>query len=364
MIINNIKYFIFSFALVMATSFFLAGFCKASTVIEEQTNDNNYYIEELKNLDIENNQYLYQPFLNPITNWQSISEFSADVCSTVDDEVNSPLINVYVYSSDSINNCLDPLEQKCITSIVEGTNIFYCDTGTYHRTFGWSTNNIVNNGNFCLPEEGQQKNILCGVAIESMGNPMAYPELTSGYMHIRTSGYLSTYPAGFNFNTGSSTYPLYFSLYGELNNITPPITEPCDCSISTSSNWIEIGTSAVFCGIKYSMCWAFFPDMGTIQNFATSTSMLADKFPLNTYFGLTDAVTNALDTQDTMAGSLGVPLVRTVNGHAQYYIAPVVSSSSMIRAIGQTNTTLFRNGLTWLVWIIVAGLIFLIIFMI
>jgi hypothetical protein len=373
MIKDNLKFFIFSFAVVAGTSFFLVGClpCLADEIIEQQDLAQNDYRENISNGDLTDNASFYQPFLNPITNWETLDEFDVYSCQTGDAVFNSdPYMNVYAVSAPTINDCLDPLVNKCYVSLREDFSNPNCiDSGVtafpdlnFHTI---SFDPIYNEPTYCRNGSPSiANNVLCGISIESKRNPyLSGEETTTGVTQLSTSGYFYQYPAGYNFATGASTFPLWFKLWGTFPTVATSTGDVCDCLFtSTSTNIFDIMGNAIFCGLKSTACWAFRPDSGTIQNFATSTAILSQKFPLNTFFGLTSAVSNAMDTNDTMGGTLGVPMARIVNGHEQTYILPVISSSSMPKAIGQTNTTLFRNGLIWLGWIIVACLIFLIIF--
>jgi hypothetical protein len=85
-----------------------------------------------------------------------------------------------------------------------------------------------------------------------------------------------------------------------------------------------------------------------VDNFVSSTRAYEIKFPAKVYFSLADTVSAALTTTTDMTGTLGVPLIRRTATGTEFYMAPVISSSTMPRAIGNSNSTLVRNGLIWL----------------
>lgn len=115
----------------------------------------------------------------------------------------------------------------------------------------------------------------------------------------------------------------------------------------------------VECGFRQVICWAFVPTPPAQKYFYNSAGRLKTSFPFNTYFGLISIVDTALATSTNMDSTFGIPFIETPAQGGDFYIMPVISSSSMPNAIGQENTDLFRLTISYLIWIAVAVLIIL-----
>jgi hypothetical protein len=121
-----------------------------------------------------------------------------------------------------------------------------------------------------------------------------------------------------------------------------------------------IATSTIMggieCGFKKVMMWAVTPSQGAMTSLYNSYLDMKEAFPFNAYFGLTDALTEGIGTTTpTMDDNFSMPFI-TATGTV--YMLPIVSSSSMPRLIGQNNTNLFRNSITWILWLMAGSLIF------
>lgn len=142
-----------------------------------------------------------------------------------------------------------------------------------------------------------------------------------------------------------SDYSLWFLLAGTQN---PPPASTCNCA--SSSNIFYQGVCEAF-------CFLFVPTDYGLTSFQNNYDNLKQTFPFNTYFQLTTAVQDGLNNANLdTTSTIGVPMVRKVAGAAQFYIQPVLSSSSMPNAIGGTNANLVRNTLSYLFWLLAAGL--------
>ena len=130
-----------------------------------------------------------------------------------------------------------------------------------------------------------------------------------------------------------SDYSLWFLLAGTKNQ------EPAStCNCASSSNIFYQGVCEAF-------CFLFVPTDYGLTSFQNNYDNLKQTFPFNTYFQLTTAVQGGLnDANLNTTTTIGVPMVRKVSGAAQFYILPVLSSSSMPNAIGGTNANFhFQN---------------------
>jgi hypothetical protein len=103
------------------------------------------------------------------------------------------------------------------------------------------------------------------------------------------------------------------------------------------------------CGLKKFGLWALYPSQLALVSLDEAYEEIKLKFPFSAYFGLTDAVTNVIATTTlTSTGGFSVPMINT---SGDFYMLPVLASTSMPNAIGQTNTDLFRNSIKWLLWL-------------
>lgn len=123
----------------------------------------------------------------------------------------------------------------------------------------------------------------------------------------------------------------------------------------------DIATSTFFggveCGLKKVVAWAIYPSPSSLTDMQNSYTNFKSAFPFNAYFQLTDTVTGAISTTTlNRAGTFDVPMI---NKQGQIITLPVVSSSSMAKAVGQTNADLIRNTITWAMWGAVAFLVFI-----
>jgi hypothetical protein len=106
--------------------------------------------------------------------------------------------------------------------------------------------------------------------------------------------------------------------------------------------------------------WSFNPDENVVNDLGNSYNDLKQAFPFSVFFGITDAVTSGINTQTLTADdNISVPMIRKTSTSTQYYMIPVITSSTPGRAIGQSNYLLIRNSISWFMWIAVAGLLFM-----
>jgi hypothetical protein len=176
----------------------------------------------------------------------------------------------------------------------------------------------------------------------------------------------------FNYSTGSSSPEFYNqpSNYFTVGTTTMPLTAfQCQTSpdiseatlcagIATSTSMTDIHfLGDIECSLKKSFAWAFYPDCTALNSFSLSYAELKKAFPFNAYFGLTDVLTaTATTTIATTTGTLKIPFI-TATG--TFYMLPVLASSSMPKLIGSSNYNLFRNSISWILWLAVAFLVFI-----
>lgn len=122
-----------------------------------------------------------------------------------------------------------------------------------------------------------------------------------------------------------------------------------------------IATSTFFggieCGFKKVIAFAITPNDSTLNNLKNSYINFKNTFPFTAYYQLTDTINGAIaSTTLSRNGTFDVPMI---NKQGHIGTIPILSSNSMPNAIGQTNTTLIRNTITWFMWLAVAFLVFL-----
>lgn len=157
-----------------------------------------------------------------------------------------------------------------------------------------------------------------------------------------------------------------------LASSTPIIPNQAWCSnlcaninitISTTTNfwgisapwfeWHPVNDS--ICAIIYAGCYLFNLNGNSPDEFAPVIAQLETKFPLNSYFDLTNVVNIILATTTDMNGSIKVPFViKNATGTPQITTINVVSSTSMSNLIGYTNSLNMRNTIGDIVWLSVA----------
>jgi hypothetical protein len=133
--------------------------------------------------------------------------------------------------------------------------------------------------------------------------------------------------------------------------------DACD-TVATSSGavWDDI-RYGFECGLRRIVYFVFIPDEDTMKDFYASAEKLKTIFPLNTYFELSAAVQSGVSGASTStAATLGVPMI---DANREFYILPVLASSSMSNAIGEDNNTLYRLTLGYVMWIFTAALCFI-----
>lgn len=162
-------------------------------------------------------------------------------------------------------------------------------------------------------------------------------------------------------NIGTSTVAtttdyIYFTFdsFKIGTSITPfKLTEAQICdgvATSTIMGGIE-------CAFKKVIFWAITPSADSVAYFQKNYIGLKASFPFSAFFELTDAVNDGIGTSTpNMAGTLDMPFI---NNSGDYIMLPVISSTSLPNLIGATNATLFRNSLKWILWALVAFIIFI-----
>lgn len=147
-----------------------------------------------------------------------------------------------------------------------------------------------------------------------------------------------------------------------INNISiscdiPPINASTTCS--------DLGTSTfdnLVCGLRISGAWLFQPNCESLNYFSDNYNTLQGAPPFNIFFQFTNTIKTALNNSSTTTSTVfSIPMVNQMGASNTIYMMPVISSSTLSNAIGQENNNLFRQTLTWVIWIIGGCLVGLII---
>jgi hypothetical protein len=131
----------------------------------------------------------------------------------------------------------------------------------------------------------------------------------------------------------------------------------CDDIATSSGTLLDDLRYNTECGFKKFVYWAFTPTKAAQDGLIISYTNIKKLFPFNVYFNLTNTVTNSISTSTATTGTFDIPFI---NKTGDFYMLPVLSSSSLPNLIGGTNANLFRNSISWIIWILVAFLIFII----
>jgi hypothetical protein len=122
---------------------------------------------------------------------------------------------------------------------------------------------------------------------------------------------------------------------------------------------------SIACGARYIGCWLVVPS-SSAKRFAVNTiSGFEANFPFNTFFSITNAFNTSLtNSASTSPQVLSIPFIRKTATGSEYYLLPVLATTSMANAIGQSNYNMYRTTIGYVMWVATAGFLLLIIFFI
>lgn len=133
--------------------------------------------------------------------------------------------------------------------------------------------------------------------------------------------------------------------------------------IATATDLLgEIG-NGVNCALRSSACYLFYPHQYNINQFFTQYENFKQVFPFNIFFEITSTIDNvfASTTMASTTGSFGLPMIRKVGTTSQYYILPLLTSSTTANFLGNSNANLLRFSLSSIIYAFYVVGIFLII---
>lgn len=154
---------------------------------------------------------------------------------------------------------------------------------------------------------------------------------------------------------GSTYWDGTFLTYtgGDISDCQPyNINDACDDVTPSSDSFWDDFRYGLECGARKLFYWILTPkECSIFETFKTSAEKLEDTFPLNAYFDLADTIDDVSIISTTTDDSLGVPMIRDNGTTTEFYILPLISSSTFQNILG-TNYNLYRNSLSYFFWII------------
>jgi hypothetical protein len=120
-----------------------------------------------------------------------------------------------------------------------------------------------------------------------------------------------------------------------------------DLATTTSSWWPPL-----VCAGRYAICYAMYPHDLTKQMFWQAYSDFKLVFPFNIFFEITSTIDNvfASTTMASTTGSFGLPMIRKVGTTSQYYILPLLTSTTTANFLGNSNANLLRFSLSSIIY--------------
>jgi len=299
--------------------------------------------------------------------------------------------------SNGYNNIIFPRNQPTLGSLIEDTNtVFY---------YSYNTALISNTlfGAIAYLEISRCGDIGCSEASSTTEYFTDYTGATSTKSYILsslvTAGTSTTATPGQSFFTlpapttrlGTTTTvaeryrvtPHYLNIYDLTMYTANPVvflvtwqntadtfenipqSQPC-VSIELDENKLctdETLSCSVRNGITKAMFWLTSPSCTALNYFQSGYSAIKAGFPFNAYFDVADAINTAIDSATSTASTtIGVPFIERLSStSSNFIILPVISSTTISNAIGETNANTVRTTLTFVIWILSALLVFFII---
>lgn len=148
------------------------------------------------------------------------------------------------------------------------------------------------------------------------------------------------------------------SIYSTQSVCQPPLFNTnniCngDATSSPSLGWLACGIKS---GIVYSGNFLFSPDCGSFNYLTTTYNKFKASFPVNIFFQFIDTFDQAINSaaSSSVSQTLGVPFIRKTATSSEYYIIPLVSSTTYQNLIGSSNYNLIRTCEEYAYWILAA----------
>ncbi len=193
----------------------------------------------------------------------------------------------------------------------------------------------------------------------SWNNPLAMPE---NFDYYEATAYLVVD----NMETIIDSEVVSFTI-GTTSDQTllKPIETWCsnlcvDLYTASSTVWDNFLTNSLVCGSRNVACWLFTPHTSSIQGISDSYDNIKTVFPFNTFFDLTDTVSNTIESATlNMESHFDIPFVKITAGEAEFYTIPVLDKDSIADLVGIENSELIRTSIAFFIWIFIIFLIYL-----
>ncbi len=126
-----------------------------------------------------------------------------------------------------------------------------------------------------------------------------------------------------------------------------------------------LNPDGIRCSIKYaftvSVFYLFTPNCDSINSFRENYASFKSSFPFNAYFDLTRSINTAIDSAQTSTstpGAFTIPFIRKTATTSQFYMLPMLSSTTMSNTIGSTNYGTFYLTIGWIWWLLIAVIVY------
>ena len=177
--------------------------------------------------------------------------------------------------------------------------------------------------------------------------------------HLQPATYRVRYIAGSAAQTFTASSTFYIAIDATTTD-AENISFRCpfyhmSCATTPSSSASEI----IDCFFQRVGEKLFCPSNEYVAEIYQSRDILKQSFPFSAFFSLSDDIKTALGTATgtmSMNDTIGVPMIRKTATGTQFYILPVISSTSMSKMTGQANATMIRTTLGYFIWIITGAL--------
>lgn len=116
---------------------------------------------------------------------------------------------------------------------------------------------------------------------------------------------------------------------------------------------------ALECAVRASFYYLFYPDKSVTSKITDNFDNLKIRFPFSAYFDLTNEIDTAFSSSSIDKTGLSFPMIRKTSTSTEFYMLPVMSSTSISNAIGEYNAEMFRNLFTIIIWSSMALIIYL-----
>jgi len=127
----------------------------------------------------------------------------------------------------------------------------------------------------------------------------------------------------------------------------------CD-DLATSSLAADL-----ICAGRMTVCFIFIPHTASLNYISDSYEDIKQSFPFNTFYSLVSIFQDTMaSTTLTQNDTLGIPFIRETASGSEFFILPVLASSSMPDTIGQANTNTFKTTVSYILWIATGAMIF------